>query len=130
MTVLRTFGATILDEWHWVEPLLSKACDHVLESQFTTGHWLADILAGKAYIISDEENSVVLLLYPHRDTLHLEAWAGSGIEQWFDEGIRTIKEQAAEFGVQYITSRSRPGAAKVLQKVGFQIQDYYMKYEV
>jgi hypothetical protein len=131
--IFRTVGQDILDQWSWIEPLLAKAQPNVLEQHFTTGHWLADILAGQAFIMvagtDDDPDQSICLIYPKRSTIHLEAWAGKNMD-YMREGMNKVKEYAEGLGVDYITSRSRPGAAKVLKAEGFKVHDYYMKFEV
>lgn len=130
-----TVGETILDEWHWLEPELVKAKGRSLDTRLTTGHWLVDILNKRAFVAvvkySSGELACVALVYVKPDTLHVEAWAGKGMKDWLPECLDKLQEWAKGFGVEHITSKSRPGAARVLQRVGgWKVHDYYMKAEV
>jgi len=129
-----TITGNILDEWHWVEPELAKAKARTLNSRQTTGHYLVDILNKQAFVMVVKYDSgklgCICLIYVNPDTLHVESWSGSGMKDWLNEALEQIYSYARDANVKYITSKSRPGAAKVLKRAGWKIQDYYMRAEV
>ena len=129
-----SIGADILQHWHWVEPRLKRAIKRSLRGDLTTGHYLVSILNGEAFIgvVEDAgEVQTIVLFVPSKDTLHMEAWEGKNMGQWVEPALAVVDGWAKGLGCKYITSKSRPGAAKILQKVaGYQVHDYYMKKEV
>ncbi len=130
-----TVGDDILAQWHWIEPELAKAKARSLNPRNTTGHYLVDILNKRAFVAvvryPDDTLGAVWLIYVNPDTFHIEAWAGSGMKDWLPEALDKMHEWAKQAGVKHITSRSRKGAARVLERVGgWKVHDYYMVAEV
>ena len=129
-----TIGTDILDHWHWLEPMLKPAMDRDLNPVHTTGHWLADILAGRSFVlvVEDlEEPQMVVILMPGKTILHLEAWAGDGSRKYLPAALARVQEIARGFNARQITTRIRPGGMKLLQKLGgYKVHSYYMNCEV
>jgi len=125
----------ILDEWSWIEPELSKAKHRSLNPSHTTGHYLVDILNKRAFVAvvkyPDGSLGAVWLIYVNPDTFHIETWAGKGMRDWLPEALEKLMEWAKQAGVKHITSRSRKGVARVMERqAGWEVYDYYMKVEV
>jgi hypothetical protein len=132
--IANTIGKDIDKQWHWIEPLLTK-CFVRNPDGYTADDALEDIHSGRSFMLvfsSDTgEFECACLMDVHPGALHVRTWTGKGMDRWLTEAIQIINGIARGLGKAKITSISRPGAARILQrKAGWKIKDHFMVSEV
>ena len=118
--------------WDAVEPMLARCLARNVDG-YGTAEALENIKARDSFVLVCEIDDVlrcVCLIDWHPDSLHVRTWTGDGRDDWFRQMIDTINKIARVTGRHYVTSISRPGAAKVLKAEGWKVKDYFLVHEV
>ena len=126
-----TIGADIDQHWdklrEYIDPALGRNVDG-----YTSDDLLASIHDQRSFVVVFEEGEsfAVVVVSVHPSALHLHTWGGKGLDI-VSEGMEHIRDMARGLGLKYITSQTRPGAAKVLTDTGgFKVKDIFLMQEV
>ncbi len=132
--MIRILGkAEIAEHWETIEPLLARVLD-----RFDYGSNASDLLLDfmneerQLWSINDLDAIAVTQIskLPRFSVLDVPLMAGSGMKEWMDDLVQTLREHAREQGCKYMDGFGRKGWTKRLHRYGFKPYSYDVRLEV
>lgn len=112
----------VLDEWHWVEPLLAKAVDRM-----DSGMSIEDILTRiqtrhmQLWVVPEEMAAVTTIQnHPQFRVCIIAYMGGEGMKEWLGEFLEVVGDWASQNGCKYLEGWGRPGWEKATKEFGFE----------
>tara|TARA_B100001173_G_C15777874_1_gene457998 strand:- start:6 stop:440 length:435 start_codon:yes stop_codon:yes gene_type:complete len=113
-----------------IRKMLDKSFEDVTNPKiYETEDWINRLKSGLVICFADRSIEFIIICSNANSTLYLNVIAGKNFSKHVDEAIEDITDFAKFAGCKTIQTTARFGAAKSLEKVGFQEVKYKKKHK-